>query len=187
MDVTFLKEIAIASENRQLKELVKNYEDVISSKTLQEVVDYIPHYEIRNRLYSRLKVVFNDENLNTITVKKLKQQCQIRLATDIALYVEGIKKKCVAISYLISTNEVYQTFLSALTVPQESRLNDSLQIGAWMVYPPQFVLQELRKNHDFGWLPCLYFINLMFFSLFRMHRYVASCNVVHMQILIYIF
>jgi len=172
MNVKFFKEIAIVSQNEQLEKLVKNYEDAVFSKTLQEVWNCIPHYEIRNKFYSQLQLVFNDENPNTITVRRLKQQCQSQLATDIALYVMDIWENCIIITYLISTNEVYQTFLSALTVPQESRLNGSLQIGAWMVYHPQSVLQELKKNHDFGWLPYMYFT----FSLFQMHSYIHSCN-----------
>jgi len=176
MNVKFFKEIAIASENGQLKKLVKNYEDIIFSKTLQEVWNCIPRYKIRSKFYSRLWLIFHDENPNTITVKMLNQHHRSQLATDIALHVMDIQENCIIITYLISTNEVYQTFLSALTVPQESRLNGSLQIGAWMVYHPQSVLQELRKNHYYGWLPYLYFINL-FFSLFQMHGYIRSCDV----------
>lgn len=152
MNVKFFKSIARASQSKQLIDLVQNYEDVIFSKTLQEVWNCIPHYEIKNKFYSQLKLVFTDENPNTITVRKLKECCQAQLASEIALYIMEIKENCIQITYLIPTIKVYETFLSALTVPQESKLNGSLQIGAWMVYQPQSVLEELRKNHCHGWL-----------------------------------
>ena len=49
------------------------------------------------------------------------------------------------IKFLVQTNKVYQAYLLFLTIPQQLRSDRFLQIGAWIVYFPQFVLQELQK------------------------------------------
>ena len=150
MDVRFLKVIAIACGNKQLLSLIENYTDVIYSKTLREVWNCIPHYTtVRDQYYSKLKATFGDKDPDNMTVEELMKS-KPQLAKKIALLIAVIQWKSLLITWLIPTDEVYQAYLSFLTVPQQSRKDDLIQFGTWMAYPPQHVLQKYQKDINCG-------------------------------------
>ena len=150
MDVRFLKIIAIAYGNKQLQSLIKNYTDVIYSKRLCEVWDYIPHYStVRDKYYSEVKVKFGDRDPNSVTVKDLISS-EPQLAKEIAMLIAVVEDKSLLVTWLISTDEVYQAYLSFLTVPQHSRNDDLIQFGSWVAYPPKDILQKYRKEINCG-------------------------------------
>ncbi|XP_065913178.1 uncharacterized protein [Dysidea avara] len=150
MNIKFLETIATAvaaaSGNNGLERLIQNYKNAIYHRTLRQVWDNIPAYhEVRSKYYSKLKAVFGDKDPDTVTVKEVLTQCEPDLVKNLALDILVITEGSLQIFWLISTNDVYQAFLSLLSVPQEQRNDDFLQVGAWVVYHPQSVLVELRK------------------------------------------
>ena len=152
MDVRFLKIIAIACGNKQLQSLIENYTDVIYSKRLCEVWDYIPHYStVRDKYYSEVKAKFGDRDPDSVTVKELIRS-KPQLAKQIAMLIAVVEEESLLVTWLIPTDEVYQAYLSFLTVPQQSRKDKLIQFGSWMAYPPQNVLQKYAKDINCGWL-----------------------------------
>ena len=151
MDVRFLKIIAIACGNKQLQSLIENYTDVIYSKTLREVWDCIPHYSVRDKYYSELKATFGEKDPDNMTVEELIKS-KPQLAEEIAMLIAVVEKKSLLVTWLIPTDEVYQAYLSFLTVPQQSRKDELIQFGTWMAYPPQHVLQKYAKDINCGGL-----------------------------------
>ena len=143
INITFLEVIVNASANSKLISLIKNYKTIIFSKTLREVWDHIPHHKAKTNNYSKLVAKVGKDSDN-VTVKELTQMCP-KLIKDIAELIAVIKEKSLKITWLIPTNLVYQAYLSALIIPQESRLDSYLQIGDWIVYHPLHVLQSLLK------------------------------------------
>ena len=151
MDVRFLKVIAIACGNTQLESLIEKYTDVIYSKPLCEVWNYIPQYlMVRDQYYSELKATF-DKDPDNMTVEELMKS-KPQLAKEIALLIAVIQWESLLVTWLIPTDEVYQAYLSFLTVPQQSRKDELIQFGSWMAYPPQNVLQKYAKDIDCGQL-----------------------------------
>ena len=148
MDVRFLKTIAIACGNKQLQSLIENYKTVIYSKTLHEVWDCIPHYAVRDKYYSELKATF-DKDPDNMTVEELIKS-KPQLAKKIALLIAVVQEDSVVVTWFIPTNEVYQAYLSFLTVPQESRKDNLTQFGTWTAYLPQNVLQNYAKEINCG-------------------------------------
>ena len=146
LDVRFLEVIATASESSQLKGLVNNYESAIYSKTLREVWDQIPYRKVRTKYYGTLQTKF-DEDPDNVTVWQLKEKCEPYLKNKIAMLIAVIEVNSIRITWLIPTNTVYQTYLSALMMPKESRLDSYLQIGDWVVHHPLHVLRNLHKKH----------------------------------------
>ena len=152
MNIKFLETIATAvagaSGNNGLERLIQNYKDAIYTRTLRQVWDNIPAYHnVRSKYYSKLEVVFGDKDPDTVTVKEVLTQCEPGLVKNLALDILLITEGSLRIFWLISTNDVYQAFLSLSSVPQEQRNDDFLQVGAWVVYHPQSVLVELRKTY----------------------------------------
>ena len=152
MDVRFLKIIAIACDNKHLRSLIENYTDVIYSKRLSEVWNYIPHYStVKNKYYSQLKATFCDKDPDTVTVKELIKS-KPQLAKKIAMLIAVVQWESLVVTWLIPTDEVYQAYLSFLTVPQQSREDELIQFGTWMAYPPQNVLQKYEEEINCGLL-----------------------------------
>ena len=150
MDVRFLKVIAIACDNKQLLSLIENYTDVIYSKPLCAVWNSIPHYStVRDQYYSELKATFGDKDPDNMTVEELMKS-KPHLAKKIAMLIAVIQWESLLVTWLIPTDEVYQAYLSFLTVPQQSRKDDLVQFGTWMAYPPQHVLQKYEKDINCG-------------------------------------
>ena len=149
MDVRFLKIIAIACDNKRLQLLIEEYKAVIYSKTLREVWDCIPHYSVREKYYSELKAIFGDKDPDNMTVEELLKS-KPRLAKEIALLIAVVREDSVVVTWLIPTNEVYQAYLSFLTVPQESRKDEICQFVTWMAYLPQNVVINYAKEINCG-------------------------------------
>ena len=147
LNIRFLEVIATVSENSQLIRLVDNYKTAIYSKTLREVWDYLPYHTVRTKYYSILKVKFDGQDPDNVTVEKLKRECEPYLIKGIALLIAVIEEDSLRISWLIPTDTVYQTYLSVLMIPEMSRLDSYLQIGDWVVHHPLHVLQNLHKKH----------------------------------------
>ena len=163
LNVRFLKVIANACNNKHLQNLIENYTDVIYSKTLREVWNCIHHSsEERDRYYSELKATYADKDPDTMTVKELMEN-QPRLAKEIAMLIAIVEWDSVVVTWLIPTEEVYQAYLSFLTVPRQLRMDELLQFGTWMAYPPQCALQKFEKEINCGWLIFIY-----------IHAYVCS-------------
>ena len=151
MNVTFLKVIAIACGNTQLESLIDKYTDVIYSKTLHEVWNCIPHYLVRDQYYSELKATFDDKDPENMTVEELMKS-KPQLAKKLALPIALIQEHSLVMTWLIPTDEVYQSYLSSLSVDQQSRRDKSIQFGTWMSYPPKIVLQKVGEEINCGWL-----------------------------------
>ena len=149
MNVSFLEVMAIACGNKHLQSLIENYTDVIYAKPLREVWDCIPHYSVRNEYYSELKATFGDKNPDNMTVKELKKS-KPQLAKKIAMLIAVVEKGSLLVTWLIPTDEVYQAYLSFLTIPQRSRMDDLVQFGNWMAYLPKNILQKYEEEINCG-------------------------------------
>ena len=150
MDVRLLKVIAIACGNKKLQRLIQNYTDVIYSKPLREVWNNIPHYSsVRDKYYSELTATFGDKDPDNVTVKELIKN-KPQLAKEIAILIGVVQENSLVITWLIPTDEVYQAYLSFLTVPQQERKDESIQFGTWMSYFPQDVLLKYEKEIKCG-------------------------------------
>ncbi len=145
MNVSFLKVIAIACGNKHLQSLIENYTDVIYSKPLREVWDCIPHYSVRNKYYSKIKATFGDKDPDNMTVKELKKS-KPQLAKKIAMLIAVVEEGSLLVTWLIPTDELYQAYLSFLTIPQQSRMDDLVQFGNWMAYLPMNILQKYKEE-----------------------------------------
>ena len=153
MNIKYLETIATAiyavSGNNKFEVLVQNYKDAIFSRTLNQVWGDIPSYhQVRSKYFAKIRAVFCDKDPNSVTVNEVLTQCKPCLIKSIALDIMLIEEGSLSISWLISSDKVYQAFLSLLTVPQERRQDDFLQVGAWVVYHPQVVLVEQRKLYS---------------------------------------
>ena len=151
MNVNFLKIIAIACGNKLLQSLIQKYTDIVYSKTLREVWSCIPHFSVRNKYYSKLKAVFGDKDPDTVTVEELKKS-ESELVKEITMLIAVVQEDSLVVTWLIPTDQVYQAYLSFLTVSQHSRMDDLVQFGTWVAHPPQNVLQKYEKEINCGWL-----------------------------------
>ena len=149
LNIKFLEAMANASGNSKLKCLVENYKQAIYSKTLKEVWNYIPCHEVKTKYYSELKIKFKDQDPDNVTVQELIKQCGQYVIEDIAkaMLIGKVEEGSLKIVLLIPTDNVYQTYLSALLLPQELRLDSYLQIGYWVVYHPRQVMQSLQNEY----------------------------------------
>ena len=147
LDISLLKIIVIALSNKRLERLLDNYKKEIYSRKLQQVWKYIPHHSKKTKYYSRVHAKFASKNPDNVTVQELITYSE-KLANKIALLLMDVTINCLIVNWLVPTDKVYELFLSTLTVPQESRQEDFLQIGTWMVHHPHSVLQKLKM--DFG-------------------------------------
>ena len=152
MDVRLLNVIAIACGNKQLQSLIENYTDVIYSKPLRKVWNNIPHYSsVRDKYYSELKVTFGDKDPDNVTVEELIKS-KPQLAKEIAILIGVVQEESLVVTWLIPTDELYQAYLSFLTVPHQLREDELVQFDTWLAYLPQNVLQEYPKEINCGWL-----------------------------------
>ena len=149
MNVSFLKVIAIACGNENIQSLIENYTDVIYSKPLREVWDCIPHYSVRDKYYSELKATFGDKNPDNMTVKELKKS-RPQLAKEIAMLIAVVEEGSLLVTWFIPTDELYQAYLSFLTVSPQSRMDELVQFGNWMAYLPKNVLQKYKQEINCG-------------------------------------
>ena len=147
MNIRFLEVIANASGNSNLVTLVKNYKDAIYSKKLQEVLDHIPYHTVRTKYYSTLQIKFDGKDPDNVTIEQLIKHCEPYLVKDIAMLIAIIQAGSLIIACHIPTDEVYHTYLSALMLPQELRLDSYLQIGDWIVHHPLLALQNLSREY----------------------------------------
>ena len=149
MNVSFLKVMAIACGNKYLQSLIENYTDVIYSKPLREVWDCIPHYSVRDKYYSELKATFGDKDPDNMTVKELMKS-RPQLAKEIAMFIAVVQCDSLLVTWLIPTDELYQAYLSFLTVPQQSRMDELVQFGNWIAYLPKNILQKYNQEINCG-------------------------------------
>ena len=147
LNIRFLEVIATATGNSKLTGLIVSYKDAIYSKTLREVWDQIPYCAVRTKYYSTLQIKFDGKDPDNVTVREFKRMCEPYLVKEIAMLIAVIEEGSLRITWLIPTNAVYQIYLSALLLPQESRLDSYLQIGDWIVHHPLYVLINLHKEH----------------------------------------
>jgi len=139
--------MAIAAGNKMLQCILKDYTDIVLSKSLDEVWSYIPSFKkIRTKYYAKLRAKFQGEDPDKIMVKDLQNR-EPKFAEKIALHIMEITTGSLTITWSVLAEETYQAYLLALNVPQELRKDAYLQIGTWIVYHPQSVIQELRKAH----------------------------------------
>ena len=151
MNISLLSTMAIACGNEHLQALIKDYKNVIYSRTLRDVWNCLPHYPVRGKYYGKLQATFGDKDPDNMTVDELVKN-EPQLAKKIAMLIAVVERKSLLVTWLIPTDEVYQTYLSFLTVPQKSRKDELVQFATWMAYPPQNVMQRYEKEIDCGWL-----------------------------------
>ena len=65
----------------------------------------------------------------------------------IIMLIAVIEGNSIRITWLILASTAYQTYLSALMIPKESRVDGYLQIGDCVVHHPLHVLRNLHKKH----------------------------------------
>ena len=150
MNVSFLTVIAIGCGNIQLQTLIEKYTNEIYSKTLLEVWGCIPHFSVRDQFYSEVKATF-EKDPDNVTVKELLKS-EPKLAKKIAILIALIQCESLLVTWLISTDEVYQAYLSFLSVPQQLRKDELIQFGTWKAYPPKHVLHNYAKEISCGGL-----------------------------------
>ena len=124
---------------------------MIYSKPLREVWDRIPYYSVRDKYYSKIKATFGDKDPDTMTVKELKKS-KPQLAKKIAMLIAVVEEGSLLVTWLIPTDEIYQDYLSFLTIPQQSRKDNLVQFGNWMAYLPKNILQKYKEEINCGWL-----------------------------------
>ena len=147
MKVEYLQTMVCASGNKKLQATLKNYIDVVLSKTLGEIWNFIPSFhQMKVKFYSQVRVRFHGKDPDNITVEDLKKY-EPKLAEKTALHIMQIERGPLTITWSILAEETYQAYLLALNTPQQLRKDDFLQIGTWTVFHPQSVIQELRKCH----------------------------------------
>ena len=152
LNIRFLEVIATATGNSKLTSLIVSYKDAIYSKTLREVWDYIPYCAVRTKYYSTLQIKFDGKDPDTVTVEDFQRMCEPYLRKEITRLIAIIEEGSLKIAWFIPTNAVYQAYLSALMLPQESRLDSYLQIGDWVIHHPLQVLINLHKEQCEYWL-----------------------------------
>ena len=146
--LSFLDIIANSYVNDSLVNVIKDYKQAIFSKSLREVWSSLPHASVKDEIdtyYSELKQKLEGRDPDNMTVQQLLQS-QPQLTKKIGKLIAVVQEESLLISWLIPTDEVYQAYLSFLTVPQQSRKDVFIWFGNWTAYLPQYVLQEKRKQ-----------------------------------------
>lgn len=146
MNVEYLKTMAIAAGSKKLQDMIRDYTDVVLSKTLGEVWNSMPSFQIRGKYFNKVKAKFRVRNPDDITIQDLKKY-ESKLAGEIALDIMQIKSGSITITWCVAAEEAYCAYQLALKIPQGSREDTFLQIGEWVVFHPQSVLREIRKAH----------------------------------------
>ena len=144
MHLSFLDIIANSYVDDSLVNIIKDYKQIVFSKSLRKVWRFLPHSVVRVLYYTELKEKLGDRDPDNMTVEQLLHS-QPQLTKKIARLVAVVQEDGLLISWLIPTDEVYQSYLSFLTVPQQFRKDDFVQFGNWMAHAPQFVVQEEKK------------------------------------------
>ena len=146
--LSFLEIIANSYINDSLVNLIKDYKQAIFSKSLREVWNSLPHSSVKDKIdnyYSELKQKLGDKDPDNMTVQQLLHS-EPQLTRKIALLIAVVREESLLISWLIPTDEMYQAYLSFLTVPQQERIDNFIQFGYWMAHLPEYVLQEEHKR-----------------------------------------
>ena len=146
--LSFLEIIANSYVNDNLVNLIKDYKQAIFSKSLREVWSSLPHSSVKDKIdnyYTELKQKLEGKDPDNMTVQQLLQS-EPQLTRKIALLIAVVREESLFISWLIPTNEVYQAYLSFLTVSQQERKDNFIQFGNWMAHLPGYVLQEEYKR-----------------------------------------
>ena len=149
INLSFLSIIANSYINDSLVKLINDYKQVIFSKSLYEVWNFLPHFSVKdkvNKYYSELTQKLADKNPRNMTVQELLAS-EPESTHKIAMLFAVVQESSLLISWLIPTDEVYQAYLSFLSVPQRLRRDNFVQFGCWMAHFPDCVLQEQRKRH----------------------------------------
>ena len=149
INLRFLDVIANSYINDSLVNLIKDYKQVIFSKSLCEVWSSLPHLSVKDEIdkyYSELKQKLEDRNPDNMTVQELLDS-EPEMTYKIAMLFAVVQERSLLISWLIPTDEVYQAYLSFLTIPQQSRKDSFVQFGSWMAHHPECVLQEEKKKY----------------------------------------
>ena len=148
INLMFLEIIANSYVNDSLVKLIKDYKQAIFSKSLQDVWRFLPHYySVKDEIdkhYSELQQKL-DRNPDNMTIQELLDS-EPKLTIEIGLLLAVVKINSLLISWLIPTDDVYQAYLSFLTVPQQERIDKFIQFGNWMAHLPECVLQEEQKR-----------------------------------------
>jgi len=148
MNVEYLQTVAVASGSAMLQDTLKSYTDVVLSKSLGEIWNSMPSfYKTKTKYYSKIRAKFHGKDPDSITVNDLKKY-EPKFAKKIALHIMDIEKGSLIITWCVLAEETYQDYLLALNIPQKLREDDFLQIGTWVVFHPQSVIQELRRVHS---------------------------------------
>ena len=148
MNVEYFHTMASAAGNTKLQGVLRDYTNVVLSKTLGEVWNSLPSFQkTRTKYYDKVRAKFRGENPDNIKVQDL-QNCKPKLAEKIAMHIMQIDKGSLTITWCILAEETYQAYLLALGIPQDQRNDDFLQIGIWVVFHPQSVIQELKKSYS---------------------------------------
>ena len=145
MCIEYLETIAYAYKNDNLLHVIKNYSQVIFSKPLREVWNYVSFYSVKDKYYTELMAVFKDKDPDDLTVEELNK-LKPQLAKEIAMCITVVRIASLLISWLFPTSKIYQTYLSFLTVPQQSRNDTFVKFGNWVAFLPQHVLKEQQKK-----------------------------------------
>ena len=148
INLSFLEIIANSYVNDSLVNLIKDYKQVIFSKSLREVWSSLPHSSVKDEIdnhYSELKQKLGDKDPDNMTVQQLLHN-EPQLTRKIALLLAVVRAESLLISWLIPTDEVYQAYLSFLTVPRQKRIDSFIQFGSWKAHLPECVLQEEKKR-----------------------------------------
>ena len=74
-----------------------------------------------------------------------------------------IDKGSLTLTWCIKAEETYQAYLLALNIPQELRKDDFLQVGVWVAYHPQFVIQNLKRIHSEYIMHCGIYMYVTFY------------------------
>ena len=146
--LSFLEIIANSYVNDSLVNLIKDYKQAMFTKSLREVWSSLPHLSVKDKIdkyYSELKQKLDGRNPDNMTVQELLDS-EPELTMKIAKLLVVVNEASLLISWLIPTDEVYQAYLSFLTVPQQSRKDSYIQFRNWIAYLPGCVLQEEQKR-----------------------------------------
>ena len=143
LNIQLVEVIATASGDEKLEDLVSKYKTEIYSRKLRQVLDYIPQHKVKSEYTEVTKQI--SESPDNVTVEELFRYNR-PLANEIAMILMSVTANCITITWLVPTDKIYKLFLFALTIPQQSRDDDFLKIGSWIVYHPQSVLQDLKKT-----------------------------------------
>ena len=147
MNIEYLDTMASAAGNMKLQGVLRDYTNVVLSKTLGEIWNSLPSFQkTRTKYYDKVRAEFRGENPDNVKVQDL-QNCTPKLAGKIAMHIMQINKGSLTSTWCIVAEETYQAYLLALGIPQEQRNDDFLQIGTWVVFHPRSVIWELEKSH----------------------------------------